>query len=316
MLNAYDYVDSAPDRSSLQLSENFNKELKLAKNAVSRVLQMEKSGAPVCPGCRGKDISVFFRKWDVDYLRCAKCGTVFCEVDDSVLQDYHSDPELTAFRSGAEYQNEASEKRRLSWQEIIDWIQFRSFRYLKKNKGLDIVTGGDRYSGFAELVKSSDICGSYSNCMDNAYSSADIALSFNIIQQWSAPGEHLAAMNRQLKQGGLLFLSARIGSGFDILVLKEHAQVYPYEYVTLLSREGLTNLLGEAGFELLDYSTPGSMDVGYVQSRREAIPQDDLFVRNLIFGGDSATLREFQRFLQKSGMSSYAQIVARKCEDR
>lgn len=315
MLKAYDYIDATADRNTIQKSENFNKELKLAKKAVSRVLQMEQGNSPVCPGCAGRKLSVFFTKWGVDYLRCPDCGTIFCEVDDETLAEYHSDQDLNEFRSRDEYQQEASEKRRFSWQEIIDWIQFRSFRYLKKNKGLSIVSGGDRFTGFTEMVKNSDICGSYS-LLGVSDSPAEVALSFNLLQQSNAPVEHLTALNRQLENGGLLFLSARIGSGFDILVLKEHAQVYPYEYVTLLSRESLTAVLEKAGFEVLDYSTPGAMDVGYVQSKREAIPQDDLFIRNLIFDSDSTTLREFQRFLQKSGMSSYAQIVARKREER
>lgn len=315
MLKAYDYIDATADRKTIQKSENFNQELKLAKKAVSRVLQIEQGAAPVCPGCASKNLSVFFAKWGVDYLRCADCGTIFCEVDDETLEAYHSDANLNDFRSRDAYQQEASEKRRFSWQEIIDWIQFRAYRYLKKNKGLSMVSGGDRYTGFAEMMKESDICGSYS-VLGESDSRAEVALSFNLIQQSNSPEEHLTALNRQLQDGGLLFLSARIGSGFDILVLREHAQVYPYEYVTLLSRDGLANLLEKAGFELLDYSTPGAMDVGYVQSKRAAIPQDDLFIRNLIFDSDSTTLREFQRFLQKSGMSSYAQIVARKREER
>lgn len=315
MLKAYDYIDATADRKTIQKSENFNRELKLAKKAVSRVLQIEQGSAPICPGCASKKLSVFFTKWGVDYLRCSDCGTIFCEVDDDTLSEYHNDAELTEFRSKEEYQQEACEKRRFSWQEIIDWIQFRTYRYLKKNKGLSIVSGGDRFRGFTEMVKQSDICGSYSFLGDGD-SRAEVALSFNLIQQVNSPEEHLNALNRSLEKGGLLFLSARIGSGFDILVLKEHAQVYPYEYVTLLSKDGLMNQLEKAGFELLDYSTPGAMDVGYVQSKREAIPQDDLFIRNLIFDSDSTTLREFQRFLQKSGMSSYAQIVARKREER
>ncbi len=315
MLKAYDYVDATADRKTIQKSENFNRELKLAKKAVNRVLQIEQGAAPLCPGCESKKLSVFFTKWGVDYLRCSDCGTIFCEVDDETLKEYHSDADLTEFRSRDEYQQEASEKRRFSWQEIIDWIQFRAYRYLKKNKGLDIVSGGDRFSGFVDMVKESDICGSYSSVEDGS-NNAEVALSFNLIQQSNSPEEHLNTLNKSLKNGGLLFLSARIGSGFDILVLKEHAQVYPYEYVTLLSKEGLVNLLDKTGFEVLDYSTPGAMDVGYVQSKREAIPQDDLFIRNLIFDSDSTTLREFQRFLQKSGMSSYAQIVARKREER
>ena len=110
-------------------------------------------------------------------------------------------------------------------------------------------------------------------------------------------------------------MSARIGTGFDILVLKEHAQIYPYEYVSLLSKQGIERVLRHAGFEMLDYSTPGSMDVGYVKNKLPFVSSENLFVKNLISNSDQLLLDEFQRFLQKSGMSSYAHIVAKKVDE-
>lgn len=317
MLRAYDYVERVSGRATIQSTERFNQELKLAKDAVDRVLQLESSSRYHCPGCHGAEFVSFFTKWNVEYFRCTECGSVFAAVDRHTLYTYQNDARLRDFRDSEEYQQEAVEKRALSWQEIQDWMVFRSYRYLGRNQGLRIVSGGDRYRGFVDLVKQSGLCGSYialGDMRDGAR--ADIGLSLNQIQQTNEPAEHLTGMNQGLEIGGLLFLSARIGTGFDILVLRENAQIYPYEYVSLLSKQGIENVLHDAGFEMLDYSTPGSMDVGYVQSKYAFIPPDELFIKNLIHNSDQIVLGEFQRFLQKSGMSSYAHIVAKKVEEK
>jgi len=319
MLKAYDYVETAPNRSSIQAAERFNEELRLARAAVGRAIQMNAGDAARCPGCSGEKLTPFFTKWGVSYLRCEGCGSVFADVDDETLSAYRGDEVLQKFRRSESYQREAAQKRAGAWQEVIDWVIFRSFRYLKRKAGLRILSGGDRYTGFADLVQKSELCGTYSVLPDEAGKAGDraqIALSLNLLQQTNHPEAHLAELNRRLEKGGLLFLSARTGTGFDILVLREHAQIYPYEYVTLLSREGLANVLQKAGFALLDYSTPGYLDVGYVRDKRAYLPRDELFVRTLMAENDPVILGEFQRFLQKSGMSSYVHIVAEKEEDR
>lgn len=317
MIRAYDYVESVSGRSSIQSIERFNAELKLARNAVERVLQLEKDIDYRCPGCGSADFVSFFTKWDVEYFRCEKCGSIFAAADEHTLKAYQSDTDLNAFRISQEYQSEAVQKRAQSWHELINWISFRCYRYLGKNRNLQIISGSERYKGFENLISTSVLCGSYyfaAQALDNA--KADIGLSFNLIQQTNSPVEHLKLMNRNIINGGLLFLSARIGTGFDILVLKEHAQIYPYEYVSLLSKQGIEHVLRHAGFEMLDYSTPGSMDVGYVKNKLPFVSSENLFVKSLISNSDQLLLDEFQRFLQKSGMSSYAHIVAKKVDEK
>lgn len=316
MLKAYDYVENSMDRTAIQDSARFNEELKLAKNTVERVLQMEMTDAPVCPGCQSTNVSFFFEKWGVSYLRCETCGTIFVQVGKDTLEAYQTDTALTQFRNSEEYQEEARQKRQLSWQELVDWIVFRSYRYHGKKDGLHVVTGGDRHLGFAERIKDSAICKTYTLLKDAQPGQAEIALSFNLLQQTNAPREHLTALNRALQQHGLLFLSARIGTGFDILALKEYSQIYPYEYVSLLSKAALEKSLEVTGFELLDFSTPGSMDVSYVRKKQAYIAAEESFIRTLMRECDERSLGEFQRFLQKSGMSSYAHIVAKKVEER
>lgn len=311
MIKSYNYAENTIFRDSIQSLENQKKEVYLAERAVRKYFK-QATEINICPGCGCKS-NVFFNKWTVNYYRCPSCETIFVPVDDETIRKYHSDKELATFRSSEAIQHEAEIKRELLWKELIDWITYRCTRYLNRNKELSIISTKDRYDGFEKMLNSHPICRNLTFLSDIEYSfESDIALSFDVIQQMNNPLKHLQSINKALKHNGLLFLSARMGTGLDILVLKESARIYPFDYVTLFSPIGITNNLKQAGFEVLDYATPGCMDVAYVIENKENISENELFIKSFFKNADQQSYEEFQRFLQKCGMSSYVNIVAKK----
>lgn len=70
-------------------------------------------------------------------------------------------------------------------------------------------------------------------------------------------------------------------------------------------------ILEEAGFQLLEITTPGTRDMESVLRNQERIEESNFFVKYLMRVADKRTLADFQRFLQKSGLSSFAQVVAK-----
>lgn len=278
-----------------------------------------------CAVCGSKNAELFFKKWGVSYYRCRECETIFVYVDEAVLEQYKNDNRLIGFRTGVEYQKEAAERRDIFWDELLDWISFRTYRHKGVNKELDVLDYGNRYQQFVNRIQNSGLCKSYTLKesillsefqQEELSKKADVVLYLDKIQQSAHPAEDLREVNARLKEDGLLFLSTRMGTGFDILTLKEHAQIFPYEHVLLPSGKGLELVLNQTGFKVLEYSTPGQMDVGYVRSQVEYIDESNYFFKFLMRNGDTATMREFQRFLQKSGMSSHGHIVAKKVENR
>ena len=67
------------------------------------------------------------------------------------------------------------------------------------------------------------------------------------------------------------------------------------------------------GFELLEVSTPGVLDVEIVRAHVERDPSIPLssFDKNLL-NRDNETAGAFQAFLQQNGMSSFARLVGRR----
>ena len=124
----------------------------------------------------------------------------------------------------------------------------------------------------------------------------------------------LKGASRRLAGGGLLFVTALVASGFDLQVLGLKSRyLYPPDRTNCFSLKGLQRLIESEGFRMLEVSTPGVLDVEIVQAHIQADPSVSLsrFERQ-IAESDAETRAEFQSFLQRRALSSFARVVARK----
>ena len=69
-------------------------------------------------------------------------------------------------------------------------------------------------------------------------------------------------------------------------------------------------LLRQAGFEMLELTTPGLMDMKYIQNLKHKIPSDQYFLRYIMETGDELLLERMQGFLQRNNLSSHLRCVA------
>lgn len=145
---------------------------------------------------------------------------------------------------------------------------------------------------------------------------AQAAVLLESLDRVDDPAALLRGVWSCLADGGLLFVTALVCSGFDVAVLGlRNLYLYPPDRTNCFSRGGLERLLMAADFTLLEVSTPGVLDVEIVQAHLRHSPSLPLsqFERQLLVA-DASTQTEFQSFLQQHGMSSFARIVARKRE--
>lgn len=117
-----------------------------------------------------------------------------------------------------------------------------------------------------------------------------------------------------LKKGGLVFITALVASGFDAALLgKENAYLFPPDRANFFSLNDLKQMVSRAGFQLLEVSTPGVLDVEVAKSHWARRPNLELsvFERSLLTA-DAETQQAFQDFLQQSNLSSFARMVGLK----
>lgn len=299
------------------------KEIELAKRFVESH-HVRKDMVRKCPVCGHDENRYFFTKWRVDYLCCSKCDSIFAVCDEQTVIDYLHNEELLELRLSKEYQDQITESRNRVWKEFLEWVEVRSFRFIGRNKSLNILDIGNRMNGLVEMTRDSEMCKKYelrdSICHVNTdkimRGEADLIFYNDVLKTEYSPAERLELVRDYLKDDGIIYVGIRAGSGFDIITLKENnTKIYPYEHILLPSVKGITILLEKCGYKVLEITAPGVMDVKYVMDDIDKLDEKEVFVRQLLTGHDETTLQEFQRFLQKSCMSSYIRVIAKKQEE-
>lgn len=261
-----------------------------------------------------------------EYLRCPESGSIFlARLPDSAdwarllaeVSCYRHSPQ--AFHSGIE-----QSRSETVYMPKLEWIESTlRLQGISKPRLMEVTTPP---SDFTPLLKGSD---SFEELLtadetelviqgrDAKGGSKDrvqAAVLLESLDRSDDPAALLGAVAGCLMEGGLLFVTSLVCSGFDMAVLGlRNVYLYPPDRANCFSLRGLELLLSRAGFALLEVSTPGVLDVEIVQAHLRhglAVPLST-FERELL-NADEETHALFQEFLQQGRMSSFARIVGRK----
>ncbi len=259
----------------------------------------------------------------LEYSRCPVTGSFFL----TQLPDWKSWKSLLQAvnqyrRSPEAFHLELSESRseKVYWPKV-EWIQ-SSLRLqgIQRPKILEVCTPP---SAMLQLLQESGLFSEVFSLdeMELAHGEAketgagvEAALLLESLDRLDDPVALLEAVSKRLAPGGLLFVTGLVASGFDFAVLGlRHRYWVPPDRTNCFSRIGLQRLLEQAGFTLVEVSTPGVLDVEIVQAHCKADPAlaQSNFERQVV-QGDDETRAACQSFLQQGGLSSFARIVAKK----
>lgn len=327
MLTAFNYYEPEEEnriQKGMKETFLFEQELKVAERFTMTHAKAS-AGRTNCVICGSNKLLKFYEKWGVEYLRCTDCYSIMADVQEEDVAEYIQLKEMREIRLSDENQRIGSESRRQRWVELLDWLRYRTFRYCGRNTNFSILDYGTRWKGLSQLLQESTLCGKYelqdSILVDReqdkggAIEPVDIILALDYIQQKIKPVQFFREAHDNLKKDGLFILGVKVGSGFDILTLRENNKsTFPYEHVLMPSKEGIRIMLAQTGFELLEFTTPGTFDLNYVKANKDGLAGNDYFMQYFLKTATPSAEADFQRFIQKSGLSSYAQVIARRMD--
>ncbi|MBI9079220.1 MAG: class I SAM-dependent methyltransferase [Pseudodesulfovibrio sp.] len=147
----------------------------------------------------------------------------------------------------------------------------------------------------------------------------DILVCVGVLGHISRPERMALDCHRLLKDGGLMLVRTPNYAGFEMQVVDmQHNHFDPMETMVVHNIASMKMFLEKGGFEAMEISTPGLLDVEIVRQQVRVFGcelEAGRFEKRLIFeeSPEMETARhEFSRFLVNNNMSGLMQAVARK----
>jgi len=323
-------------QSDFKPSDLFKQYMQMLSSDIFRFLvDGQKLTETPCPACASASSQKIFERYRLTYRQCQACDTLYISPRPSDEQINHFYVNAPSCRFWREQLSEASRVKRS--EKIIkprlEWVLDSVTEYFPHAKHwVDIHAAQWRYvqaMAEAPMFSQKTLINPYCHLKNiegiNVIAQpwwkvqlpqpADIVTIFESIDQATKPSDLLASVRGMLEKGGLCFMTCILSSGFDIKELGPHAQnIYPPDRLNVFSVKGIKSLIDQHGFECLELSTPGILDVEIVAKTLKDDPQASVspFVRDLVLNQSDDVRRSFQEFLQANLLSSYGRILIRK----
>ena len=320
----------------------FNQYLSLAEKDVETYFRNVPLYNVSCPACGSQSSEFRFRKMGFDYETCLDCETLFVNPRPTAeaFNEYYTDSPSVRFWATNFYRKTEANRRKHLIQPKAAMVRPIIDKYITESRNQSCVLDiGAGYGIFCEelqklLPKSvqvvavepatalQDVCMGKGipvipkfleniKEIDLPFGRENViaAISFELIEHLHNPDSFVEHCRDVLSDEGILILTTLNWNGFDLQVLQDKSNsIHPPHHINFFTTESISILLKRHGFDVLEVSTPGKLDVDIASKQISDI--DDPFI-NKILNGNDIVKSKFQTFLQESKLSSHMMIVAK-----
>lgn len=264
-----------------------------------------------CPACGGRGLTEFERM-GFPYQRCEACRSLFVSPVPPAdrLARYHGEGAAERFRREQVLSMTADVRARHALGPRARWALTEAAS--RRGPGLIFAQFGTESPALLELLRASAAVGRWPD--DEATEGQiDAAIAFDTLERAVDFPLALRRCRRALRPRGLLFVTTMSGDGFEVRMLGPRtAALVPPVHLQLLSRAGWQAGLAREGFALVEYSTPGELDVQAVAEvcRRDPSMRLPPILDELVRQEDEQIGLAFQEVLQQACLSAHVQLVA------
>ena len=288
-----------------------------------------------CPACGAEGIDAF-TKHGFTYQECPDCQTLFVSPRPSsqAFSRYYEESESSRYWATKFYKETAEARREKLWKPKARMIHEIVEKYDLEDAEIIDIGGG--YGIFAEEYKKltgsmvtiiepglalADICRQKGLIVINKFledlGSDDVStgqkvfVSFELFEHLHDPARFLQQLYKLMSQGDLFIFTTLSGMGIDIRALWEDSKsVSPPHHLNFLNPKSTGILLERTGFNLLQATTPGKLDIDILVNNRDKIK--DRFWQAFVMQADDIQKENMQEFISSNGWSSHMLIVSQK----
>jgi cyclopropane fatty-acyl-phospholipid synthase-like methyltransferase len=136
-------------------------------------------------------------------------------------------------------------------------------------------------------------------------------VSFELFEHLHSPEKFLRHVMSLMKAGDVFLMTTLSGTGVDIQALwQDSKSVSPPHHLNFLNPSSVEVLMRRIGFELLEVTTPGKLDVDILVNNQESIK--DRFWKTFVATATEEQRAQWQAFISASGWSSHMMAACRK----
>lgn len=265
-----------------------------------------------CPACHSREVASSFVKFGLTYRECGSCRSLYVSPrpDDVALAAYDAESEARRYWRETLAPGSGAARREKIVKPRSEWVVDSTREHMPEARVYaDIGTSQEVYIKeiaaeelFSEVIR------------DAAGGCADVVSLFEVADRTSDVDALFSGAAQMLSTGGLAFVTDILVSGFDLQILWDRADnIFPPDRLNVFTVDGLGSLFARHGFEPLEFSTPGILDVEIVASALKRDPSLPVMRwARYVSSRDEWTRKAFQRFLQSELLSSYGRILLRK----
>jgi hypothetical protein len=313
----------------------FDEYLRLAEADTQKYFADVQRVRCACPACRNHG-EFAFRKHGFDYDTCAFCQTLFVNPRPvpEAFSRYYTESDSSKFWATTFYKETADARREKLWKPKARMVIDALSRYSATGHTVIDIGGGfglfalemHAQSGRAVTVIEpsphlADACREkgllvvqkfLEDVIDSDLPRGGRAFaSFELFEHLHNPENFLRGVLSLMSSGDVFLMTTLSGAGVDIQALWEDSKsVSPPHHLNFLNPSSLGVLMRRLGFDLLEVTTPGKLDLDILVNNQKFIK--DRFWKTFVASANEDQRAKWQAHISASGWSSHMMAVCRK----
>ena len=321
--------------SEIRPKEKFDQYLRLAKiDTVSFFSDVVKNEIN-CPSCEQLG-EHSFKKDGFDYSECIQCQTLYVSPrpEEKAFLDYYTNSPSSKFWATTFYKETENIRREKIWKPkaklILDELEKQNI------SDCQIIDIGGGYGIFAEEMQKisshpvtiiepgphlARVCRKkgfqvVEKFLENV-SISDLSdgqkcfVSFELFEHLYSPKIFLKHLIDLMQPNDIFIFTTLSGTGLDIQVLWENSpSVSPPHHLNFFNPKSVRKLMEETGYECINISTPGKLDIDILVNNKEHIK--NRFWKTFIETANENQKQKWQDTIKESGWSSHMMVVCKK----
>ena len=289
-----------------------------------------------CVACNSKNLELQFEKHGFEYSMCLECGSLFNSprADLNAFDDFYKNSLSSKFWATEFFPSVMDARREFVFapkaKEILDKIKklnidinkiadigagygifLEEWRKISNTKNLVAI---EPSSKMAEICRSKGFDVFQSMVEDiNEEINANLTVCFEVLEHAHNPLQFIKSLKNVMHPNGYLLLTTLSVDGFDIQQLWSHSdQISPPHHINFLSIQGFKLMFERAGFDLIEITTPGKLDLDIVLNSDYFLNSElssSKFFKQVL--SDESKKKNFQKYLSDNLMSSHIWALAK-----